>query len=163
MVDRWDFAVHDDAVLCVVMVSGVYISNRPGRGGEMDEEARASLEAALRRLIGVELSSVVFIRDYVQLYFDPISAAGRDYPRLTLYTWPTVYDRAGSRRLGDPDYRDSLCRLISAPVAGAALTDEDMRLWFADGAGVTISLLPGHQAMPETLMYTDGNDGCWVV
>jgi hypothetical protein len=62
-------------------------------------------------LVGQELGSVVFVRDYVQLDFDG--------PRLSLYVWPTVVT---DRRVdfGEPGYRDALCELIGRPVTGVA-------------------------------------------
>ena len=47
----------------------------------------------------------MFVRDYVQLHFDPIAGSRWTYPLLTLFTWPTVHDRTGRRGNGDAGYR----------------------------------------------------------
>jgi hypothetical protein len=129
----------------------------------MDDIARASLQIGLRRLIAIEASSVVFVRDYVQLHFDPIAGSRWTYPLLTMFTWPVVHDRTSYGRKGDPGYRDALCDRIGVSVAGAAVTDEEAQLWFTDGACLTISLRAAVRAGEESLLFTDGSDAWWVV
>ncbi|MCP2342142.1 hypothetical protein [Actinomadura rupiterrae] len=65
-------------------------------------------DSLLVALVGHELGSVIFVRDYLQLDFDG--------PRLTLLVWPRVTVDAQARGLGDHGYRDSLCSLIGHPV-----------------------------------------------
>lgn len=105
----------------------------------------------------------MFVRDYVQLHFDPIAGSRWTYPLLTLFTWPTVHDRTGRRGNGDAGYRDALCDRIDGSVAGAAVTDEEARLWFTDGACLTISLRATDRAREKSLLFTDGSDAWWVV
>lgn len=64
--------------------------------------------SVLDRLIGSDLGSVVFVRDYLQLDLD----AGR----LTLLVWPVVVTGAGVSRFGYLGYRDLLCSLIGHAV-----------------------------------------------
>jgi hypothetical protein len=48
----------------------------------------------INELVGEELSSVVFVADYVQFDFNG--------PRLTLFVWPTAQTFGENRTLGDP-------------------------------------------------------------
>ncbi|GAB4070077.1 hypothetical protein GCM10028777_34130 [Angustibacter speluncae] len=72
--------------------------------------------SVLDRLIGSDLGSVVFVRDYLQLDLD----AGR----LTLLVWPVVVTGTGISRFGDPGYRDVLCSLIGHPVTSTTESSE---------------------------------------
>lgn len=66
-----------------------------------------------------ELSSVVFVQDYLQLDFNG--------PVLTLFLWPEVFISQssslaeGSYAFGEPGYRDALCSQIGESVSAARL------------------------------------------
>jgi hypothetical protein len=96
------------------------------------------------------------------LQFDPNAGTRWTYPLLTLYTGPTIHGMTDHRRNGDPGYRDALCDRIDISVAGAAVTDEEARMWFTDGACLTISLRVEDQVGDESLLFTDGSDAWWV-
>ncbi len=81
-------------------------------------------DSLLDALVGSELGSVVFVRDYVQLEL----GAGR----LTLFVWPSVVVDATTTRLGDPGYRDLLCDLIGHPVRSTTESRETGEGVFAD-------------------------------
>ena len=65
-------------------------------------------DSVLHSLVGEELGSVVFVRDYLQLDFENA--------RLSAYVWPTVSFGHVSREFGDLGYRDALCALITSDV-----------------------------------------------
>lgn len=58
-----------------------------------------------KELIGQQLSSVVFIQDYLQLDFDG--------NKLTCYKWPIVYLKRINSQFGELEYRNYLCSFIS--------------------------------------------------
>jgi len=115
-----------------------------------------TLAEALEKLVGRELSSVTFVRDYVQLAFD---GAG-----LSAYTTLTfTYDRE-SLSSGQPGYRDSLCRQIGCRVARAEVDNQNVSVVFENGAIVAVSLRDDDYRGPEALQFSlDIKDRTWVV
>lgn len=69
-------------------------------------------DSLLGELVGEELGSVVFVRDYVQFDFDG--------PRLTLLVWPSLVAEGEAIVMGEPGYRDALCGLIDQKVVATA-------------------------------------------
>lgn len=81
----------------------------------------------LQRLIGEELSAVVFIRDYVQLQFDG--------PGLTAVSDPKVIVDGRTYQVTAPGYRDALCERIGHTVNQAQVIEgEEIRIDFDDGS-----------------------------
>ncbi|MET8428952.1 hypothetical protein [Nocardia sp. NPDC004860] len=80
-------------------------------------------DSLLARLVGLELASVVFVRDYLQLDFDG--------PRLSCYVWPIIDADGTTRSLGDAGYRDTLCALIGQTVVSI---DEALAPGFSYGS-----------------------------
>jgi len=105
-------------------------------------------------IIGEELSSVEFVRDYVQLRFDG--------PVLTVLTPPTmqvdgeVYPWA---RLG---FRDALCAQIGHAVAHVSCYSDALAIEFNTGSVFRISLRDEDYTGPEALMFTAAGK-YWVV
>lgn len=82
-----------------------------------------SIETAFRKLINQQLSSVVFVQDYLQLYFDG--------PKLTLYIWPEVWINKEKFTKEDSQYRNMLCELISKKIDDISLkNDQYLLLYF---------------------------------
>jgi hypothetical protein len=69
---------------------------------------KQTLAEALGTLVGHALSSVEFVADYVQLWFDG--------PCLTAYTPPVVTRESEVINLGQSGYRDILCAQIGCRV-----------------------------------------------
>lgn len=87
-------------------------------------------------LVGAEVESIVFVRDYLQItLYLPKSS-----PRLTFYAWPDVTTPGGAARsFGDPGYRDELCSLIGRRIAGATAGSETgLTLHFDADTSITI-------------------------
>ena len=117
-----------------------------------DEGCKAS---PLHSIIGSELSSVEFVRDYVQLRFDG--------PCLTAITCPTV--RVGEAGFGSgmPGYRDALCERIGRVVCSASVVEnEAIQIEFDDGAMLSISLHAKDYRAAEAAIFDSGPDGFWV-
>jgi len=117
---------------------------------------KQTLADALGKLVGHELSSVTFVRDYVQLGFDGHG--------LNAYTIPTVTSGSESLSLGQPGYRDSLCRQIGCRVERTEVDDEHVSIIFESGVAVQISLRDDDYRGPEALEFSlDQKRGVWVV
>ncbi len=121
-----------------------------------DIQTKQSLADALGKLAGRELSSVTFVRDYIQLAFDG--------PGMNAYTMPTVTCGAESFTLGQAGYRDSLCRQIGCRVKRAEVDERQVSITFESGAVVSISLCDDDYRGPEALEFSLGQkDHTWVV
>jgi len=66
-------------------------------------------ERVLQTIVGRELSSVEFVRDYCQLRFDG--------PTLTAVTQPVVENKEREYRWGQSGFRDEVCERIGRKVA----------------------------------------------
>ncbi|MEV6860639.1 hypothetical protein AB0M44_06515 [Streptosporangium subroseum] len=92
-------------------------------------------------LVGEEMSSVIFVRDYVQLDFNG--------PRLSLFSWPQIAVDSEVRLMGDPGYRDALCSLIGHTVLTVTEgADTGLVIGFGPGS-VVINPEPSQLEGPE--------------
>ena len=111
---------------------------------------------SLQQLVGAEVESVVFVRDYLQitLYLPDCS------PRLTFNVWPTLRSSDGvSRCLGDAGYRDELCRLIDSFVAGTEeRPDSGLVLHFDADQSLIVRPAWSDLAGPEIAMLQMNDD-----
>ena len=112
----------------------------------MSEPAHPS---SLERVVGRDVSSICFVRDYVQVCFDEFV--------LTCYTLPTVRmtETDSPLRLGTPAYRDKLCEFIGKFVRSVAeKPDEELAIGFDDGSPVGRSKSPGygHLKLPHSII-----------
>ena len=115
----------------------------------------------LGRLVGCELASVQFVRDYVQLRFEPSS--GPDEPVLTCNV-PPVVEQDG-RRLSDGDggWADALRALIGQTVIGTDATiGLGVGIHFESGP-LRVSPSPDEPTGPEIALLTGLEDGDWKV
>jgi len=108
----------------------------------------------LNELVGSELSSVEFVRDYIQFHFDG--------PWLTTLTLPSVRNGTGHLRAIDPGYRDALCGQIGIEVAGVGLTEEELTVRFSDAVVFVVSLRDEDYTGPEAINFC-GADGRLLV
>jgi len=107
-------------------------------------------------LVGEELSSIIFVADYVQFDFNG--------PRLTAFSPPVVRLRGGESRFPGPGSRDALCSLIQQVVASAiARQDDRIDVTFASGARLSILLGAGQYEGPEAATFSDPNAGGLLV
>jgi hypothetical protein len=114
-----------------------------------------TLADALKNLVGRELSSVTFVRDYVQLGFDG--------PGMSAYTMPTVACGSEDLSLGQPGYRDSLCGQIGCKVERTEVDAQQVAIVFEGGAVVSISLRDEDYRGPEALDFSLDDKCSWVV
>lgn len=114
-----------------------------------------NLNQPLNILIGRELSSLEFVRDYVQLRFDG--------PCLTAITDPTVHVRDKVYKRNDMGYCDEMCSLIGLPVTYTTLIEGKMAcIKFSEEKSIQISLMPGDYVTPEALKFDDGIGNWWL-
>ena len=80
----------------------------------------------LAELVGRELSSIEFVRDYLQFRFDG--------PTLTVLTTPTVLRGESSFTEGSSGYRDELVKMIGKEVSETHFKrDSELVLVFETG------------------------------
>jgi hypothetical protein len=104
---------------------------------------------------GVEMTSVIFIRDYIQLVFEGIN----DTAILTTYTLPTVYNNNVSYSIDIKGYRDELCSLINQKVEKVLLLEKKaIRLIFEQNTVIEISLREQDYDGPEAAMFMRGEE-----
>lgn len=120
-----------------------------------DTSVKQTLADALGTLVGHDLSSVTFVRDYVQLAFDG--------PGLNAYTMPTVISGSESLRLGQPGYRDGLCSQIGFRVERTTVNDASVTITFENGTMISISLRDEDYHGPEALEFRLNKDHIWMV
>lgn len=114
----------------------------------------------LARLVGHDVSSIVFVRDYVQLTFE----SDKSSFRLTCFTMPTVTMSGTTTKLGQPKYRDALCDLIDKVVQSATERPRDtLAINFNSGACLNVSSRPEDAHGPEVAMLTDEPSGKFCV
>lgn len=115
-----------------------------------------TLSDALEKLVGSFLSSVEFVADYVQLWFDGSC--------MTAYTLPNVGWGSASLSSGQPGYRDALCRQIGCRVERTAADDQEVSIVFENGVTVSISTRDDDYRGPAALEFWLGRkDRIWVV
>jgi hypothetical protein len=103
----------------------------------------------LRALVGSELSTVVFVRDSLQLGFEE-GQIGEPEPGVlraptagtsgafSAFTLPQLLMDGHHLRSGQPGYRDALVEQIGRRVTDADENDE--RLWFEFESGVVVTV-----------------------
>ncbi len=107
-------------------------------------------------LVGRELASVVFIRDYLQLTFDG--------PALSIFSQPTFQVGAITLQWSKPGFRDALCEQINKPVVSATVTGErEIRIEFAGGATLVVPLRDPTGVLVETAMLETNGGHDWMV
>jgi hypothetical protein len=119
-----------------------------------DTHTKQTLTDALGKLAGRMLSSVEFVADYVQLWFDG--------PCVTAYTSPTVSWGSETLSLGQPGYRDGLCRQVGCRVERTQADDRRVSIRFESGAAISISLRDDDYRGPEALRFSMDKDHIWV-
>lgn len=110
---------------------------------------------ALAPIVGEELSSVEFIRDYVSLHFDG--------PRLDALNDPLVIVEKRVFTASEPGWRDALCERISATVVTASVGEAEITIMFDDLAEVHIPFaLQEDSNQAEAAIFNNGFDDFWV-
>jgi hypothetical protein len=111
----------------------------------------------LKELIGRDLASVEFVRDYVQLRFDG--------PELTAYSWPTLYDAGRAVTRDAAGYCAALVALINQVVSAVTLKEgKELIIEWKNDALLLIDLSHKSVTMPEAVYFTLGDEHThWMV
>jgi hypothetical protein len=109
------------------------------------------------QLRGRELSSVEFVRDYLQLRFD-------GGPTINVMSPVVVTRTAGRSRSWDDQFRNALCGQIGKSVGNAEVVEQlHLLIAFDDGSEITISLVPDDYGGPEAVYYHGFDNAEWGV
>jgi hypothetical protein len=108
-------------------------------------------------LIGEELSSIEFVRDYIQFRFDG--------PYVTAITDPYIIIEHKQYSRTDTGFCDILLGFIGLPVEEISLRENEIiSIHFPDGRSINISLkhekLKGRSA--EAVNFNDGFGNLWI-
>lgn len=131
------------------------IGVRLGVSSVADENDVRILNESVTELLSREMSSVEFVRDYVQLRFDG--------PCVTALTLPAVSHSDYTVTAHDAGWRDALCAQIGQAVEGVSATRERLKISFSDGSALAISLLAEDYVGPEALSYVTEGGRCVVL
>jgi hypothetical protein len=105
-------------------------------------------------VIGREIASITFVRDYVQIGFDG--------PVLTAVTWPELSATARLWTTETSGYRDVLCSTIGRRVTSAGVTDLEIFIEVEDGVRMVVSLSPEDRTGSESAHFDDDAGEHWV-
>jgi hypothetical protein len=116
-----------------------------------------NLQPLLDQLLGEDLSGIVFVRDYLQLEFNPP-------PRINAYSTRIVVSSAGrSAAFGEEAFANLAIGLIGHFVREVKVDPEQsFRIVFTSGAEIMISLRPEHYRGPEAVNFY-GRNNQWAV
>lgn len=107
-------------------------------------------------IIGAELSSIEFVRDYIQFRFDG--------PCLSAITDPFILIEGKKYNRGERGYNDKLIEFIGLPIIDVLLIENTvLSLHFSQQRSINISLDPKDYVTAEAIIYSDslGNDWIW--
>lgn len=101
--------------------------------------------SSLERLVGKEVSSVCFVRDYLQIVFEELI--------LTCYTLPALCISGELLNPNVTGYRDKLCELIGKSVQSVVERQrEELAIYFERDDNIRISLRFEDAASVEAAM-----------
>jgi hypothetical protein len=100
-----------------------------------------------------ELSSVIFIRDYIQFVFE----GEKENVILSAFTLPSTVVNNHKYTLHTVGYRDALCSLINKVVKTASDEGNSIKITFVSGDILEISLKEEDYEGPEAAMLTAEN------
>jgi hypothetical protein len=120
-------------------------------------------DALLTRLVGGELYSVQFVRDYVQLHFESKGEA----PYLSCFVMPEIRVLQGEPSQGisehSPGYADALRALIGEEVrAASAAAGTGLALELRTST-IVVNPTPAQLVGPEIAMLSGFSDHSWEV
>jgi 2C-methyl-D-erythritol 2,4-cyclodiphosphate synthase len=115
-----------------------------------------TLQQGLSELKGRDLSSVEFVRDYVQFRFDG--------PYLTMHVLPSIITAQGDTLTPDKRcYRDFLCERIGVKVRDIeVVAHTEVAVHFEDGTIFKLSLQKEDRRGPEALEFINDGGDIWV-
>jgi hypothetical protein len=108
------------------------------------------------QLVGEDLSGIVFVRDYLQLQFNPP-------PQLNVYSRRVVVSSGDrSAAFGEEPFANLALTLIGKFVREVRVDEHCFEIVFADESRIAISLRPEHYQGPEAVDF-QGRNNNWAV
>jgi hypothetical protein len=109
------------------------------------------------QLVGEDLSGIVFVRDYLQLQFNPP-------PQINVYSRRVVVSSRGrSAAFGEDAFANLAIGLIGRFVREVSVdAPKTFRIVFTDGSEIMISLRSEHYEGPEAVDF-QGRNNQWAV
>ena len=110
----------------------------------------------LEQLLTEDLSGVTFVRDYLQLEFNPP-------PRINVYSPCSVYSGDASATFGDEGFANLIIGFIGKNVASVDDSDETFIITFEDHSRIVIPFADGRFEGPEAFVFWGTRDswGVW--
>lgn len=106
--------------------------------------------------MGEDLSGIVFVRDYLQLQFNPP-------PQINVYSSHVVVSANGrSAMFGEEAFANLALSLIGKFVREVKVDEQSFRILFADASEILISLRSEYYQGPEAVDF-QGRDHQWAV
>lgn len=107
----------------------------------------------LKELAGLELTSVTFLRDYLQLQFDG--------PSINVMNTVVAASQGQSAKTGDDQFRNFLCGQIGKQVRAVDVSAESVSIQFFDDGRIVVLLGDEHYVGPEAIYYYGFSNGGW--
>jgi hypothetical protein len=115
-----------------------------------------NLQSLWDQLVGEDLSGIVFVRDYLQLQFNPP-------PQINVYSRQVVVSIDGrSAKFGEEAFANLTLSLIGKFVREVRVDERSFRILFVDASEIMISLRREHYQGPEAVDF-QGRDHQWAV
>jgi hypothetical protein len=112
-------------------------------------------ENPFNELIGKELSSIEFVRDYIQFRFDG--------PCLTAITDPTIQVRGVNNKRSTNGFCDTILKFIGLQVIETIVVEnESICIRFLEDCSINISLRPEDYVTTEAATFDNGSRKLWV-
>lgn len=112
-------------------------------------------EKSLNIIEGLEMSSVEFVRDYVQLKFDG--------PVITAYSYPLILHQQQIYNSSMHGYKDVLCSLIGKRVTTIKIEQEkEINISFEEDYNLKLLLFISNYDGVEYAMFNDGQGNLTV-
>jgi hypothetical protein len=103
------------------------------------------------QIVGEDLSGIVFVRDYLQLQFNPP-------PTINAYTPTTISTKGKTARFGETDFPNLIIGQIGKVVSKVTIKEKDsFQIIFADDSEISISLKEEDYRSPEAVNFFGKN------
>ncbi|HYK09670.1 MAG TPA: hypothetical protein VEV39_02600 [Gemmatimonadales bacterium] len=108
-------------------------------------------------LVGGDLTGVTFVREYVQLQFNPAAT-------LSAFTPVTVMSQGQAATLGESAFPNLILAQRGKFVAGVVMADgESLTVTFEDHSQIVVSLQESDYVGPEALTFASGDNALVVI
>ena len=110
----------------------------------------------LDQLLSEDLSGITFVRDYLQLQFNPP-------PTLNVYTACRVVAGDEAAAFGEPTFANLIIAQIGKDVASVGQVEDAIVIGFEDGSRIEVPLGGGSLVGPEACVMfgSDGSCRAW--